>query len=429
MRVRLETLGCRLNEAELETWTRQFRERGFGIAGEGEPAELVVVNTCAVTAEAVRKSRQILRRVQRCNPAARLVVSGCLASLEAEAIAREQRVDLVVANREKEHLVEIAAQALDLPSEPSPSIDGDAKALFARGRQRAFIKVQDGCRHRCAFCIVTIARGEERSRPPGEVVAEINQLAAGGVREVVLTGVHLGGYGSDLGTDLFALLHAALADTDVPRIRLGSLEPWDIPSGLWGLFADPRLMPHLHLPLQSGSDSVLRRMARRCRTEDFARLAETARAQVAGINLTTDLIIGFPGESEAEWRESLDFVASIGFGHVHAFPYSPRAGTKAAQLPGQVPAEVRRTRGRELQALTRAMRREALTAQVGREVAVLVERPAGDQAPDAWLGYSENYLPVRLTADGSEDLTNRILRVRVAALSADGEGLQGTVSA
>ena len=319
MRVRLETLGCRLNEAELETWARQFRERGYGIAAEGEPADLVVVNTCAVTGEAVRKSRQILRRVQRHNPAARLVVSGCLASLEAAAIAREPPVDLVVANRDKERLVEIAAQALALPSRPPTDLDGDAGALFARGRQRAFVKVQDGCRHRCSFCIVTLARGEERSRPVGEVVAEINRLASGGVQEVVLTGVHLGGYGSDIASDLLALLRAVLGDTQVPRVRLGSLEPWEIPDGLWRLFADRRLMPHLHLPLQSGSDAVLRRMARRCRTRDFAALVATARERVPELNLTTDLIVGFPGETGAQWRETLDFVAAIGFGHVHAF--------------------------------------------------------------------------------------------------------------
>lgn len=428
MRIRLETLGCRLNEAELETWARQFRARGLRIAVGDEPADLVVVNTCAVTGEAVRKSHQILRRVQRSNPAARLVVSGCLASLEGAAIAEGHQVALVVANHDKERLVELAARALDLPSASPAPVDGDADTLFARGRQRAFIKVQDGCRHRCTFCIVTVARGEERSRPPSEVVAEINLLAASGVREVVLTGVHLGGYGSDIGSDLVGLVQSVLSGTEVPRVRLGSLEPWDISDGLWGLFADTRLMPHLHLPLQSGSDSVLRRMARRCRTADFARLAETARARVAGLNLTTDLIIGFPGEREAEWQETLDFVASIGFGHVHAFPYSPRAGTKAAELPGQVPPEVKRARGRELQALARAMRQEALAAQVGREVAVLVERPAGDQASDAWLGYSPSYFPVRIKAEGSGDLTNQILRVRIARLCSGGEALGGAIA-
>jgi threonylcarbamoyladenosine tRNA methylthiotransferase MtaB len=427
MRVRLETLGCRLNEAELETWARQFRARGFGIAAEGEPADLVVVNTCAVTGEAVRKSRQILRRVQRGNPAARLVVSGCLASLEAEAIAREQPVDLVVANRDKERLVELSVEALGLPSRPPADLDGEADTLFTRGRQRAFIKVQDGCRHRCTFCIVTLARGEERSRPVREVVAEINRLAAGSVQEVVLTGVHLGGYGSDIGSDLLGLLGAVLADTPVARLRLGSLEPWDIPDGLWGLFASPRLMPHLHLPLQSGSDAVLRRMARRGRARDFAALATAARERVPELNLTTDLIVGFPGETEAEWRETLGLVAGIGFGQIHAFPYSPRAGTRAARLRGQVPADLKRTRAREIQALAREARRAALERQVGGEVSVLVERPARNPASGDWLGYNPSYFPVRLRAEGVEDLTNRIVRVRITGCCADGDSLLGAV--
>ncbi len=242
MRVTLQALGCRLNEAELETWARQFRQRGYQIATAPESADLVVVNTCAVTAEAVRKSRKLLRRTQRENPRAKLVVSGCFASLESESLAREQGVDLVIPNQDKDRLVEITARELALPSMPRTAMDEDANPLFARGRQRAFIKVQDGCRYRCAFCIVTLARGEERSRPLADVVDEVNRLVSEGVKEIVLTGVHLGGYGSDGDSGLAELVRAVLADTEVPRLRLGSLEPWDLPPGLWELFDDPT--PH-----------------------------------------------------------------------------------------------------------------------------------------------------------------------------------------
>ena len=427
MRVHLQALGCRLNEAELENWARQFQRRGYEIAADGETADLLVVNTCAVTQEAVRKSRKLLRRTQRANPRAKLVVSGCFASLESEALARDQGVDLVVPNQDKDRLVEIAAAELLLPAMPLTAMEADTSSLFARGRQRAFVKVQDGCRYRCAFCIVTLARGEERSRPLSGIVDQINRLSTEGVREVVLTGVHLGGYGSDTGRDLGDLIRAVLADTDIPRVRMGSLEPWDLPERFWDLFANPRLMPHLHLPLQSGADSVLRRMARRCRTDEFTRLAAQAREQVADFNLTTDIIAGFPGETDAEWRRTMEYVGSIGFGHVHIFAYSPRTGTKAATLPQQIPPETRKARSREMHALTRRMKRTVLERHVGRRMPLLVEgRYAGGKDAD-WFGYTPNYLPVRLQAGPDEEMVNRILDVTLDRVHADGETLVGSL--
>ena len=233
-----------------------------------------MINTCAVTGEAVRKSRKLLRRAQRDNPRARLVVSGCAASLDGEDLG-DAGIDLLVNNVDKDRLVEIASAELALPLMPATAADPAADALFARGRQRAFVKIQDGCRYQCTFCITTRARGEERSRPATEICDEINQLTESGIQEVVLAGVHAGGYGSDIGDSLSGLLARVLTDTDIPRIRLGSVEPWDLPDGFWQLFQNPRLMPHLHLPLQSGADSVLRRMARRCKSGEFARLVET----------------------------------------------------------------------------------------------------------------------------------------------------------
>ncbi len=428
MRVNLQTLDCRLNEAELQTWTRQFQRQGHPVTADPEAADLVVVNTCAVTAEAVRKSRKLLRRAQRVNPWAKLVVSGCFASLDREAWAREQGIDLLVPNQDKDRLVEITARAFDLDSMAHDATEQATNPLFVRGRQRAFVKVQDGCRHRCTFCIVTLARSEERSRPIAEVVEEINRLGTEGVKEVVLTGVHLGGYGSGDRNDLAALIRAVLADTEVPRIRLGSLEPWDLPAGFWALFADRRLMPHLHLPLQGGSDSVLCRMARRCRTLDFVRLVGVARRQVADFNLTTDIIVGFPGETQAEWQRTLSFVASLGCGHLHVFPYSPRAGTKATTLPGQVHARTKQDRSRQMHALGRRMKREILARFVGRQLPILVEGPYGDSSESEWFGYMPNYLPVRVGADEMEDPANRILDVRLEAVHEDGAHLIGNPS-
>ncbi len=431
MRVRLKALGCRLNEAELEGWAERFQHRGFSIAGDDDPADLIVVNTCAVTQEAVRKSRKLLRRSQRANPHARIVVSGCLAALDGEALARESGIDLVVGNRDKDRLVEIAVDALELPVMPELSTTELANPLFARGRQRAFVKVQDGCRYQCSFCVTTRARGDERSRPVAEVVGAVNRLARTGVQEVVLAGVHLGGYGSDLGDDpgtgedLTSLLGAILADTDMPRVRLGSLEPWDLPESFWRLFENARLMPHLHLPLQSGSDRVLRRMARRCKTSEFAELAAFGRAAVPDLNITTDIIVGFPGETEDDWRRTLAFADAIGFGHVHIFAYSRRPGTRAADMPGQVDAETKKRRSRELHALAGRLKRQVLTAQPGKRVSVLCEGPPNGERAGHLFGYTPNYLPLYLESDGSPAAGNRILGVEVTGLEPAGDALVG----
>ncbi len=432
LRIHLQTLGCRLNEAELEAWARQFRHRGCRIATAAEPADVLVVNTCAVTAEAVRKSRKLLRRLQREHPKARLVVSGCAASL-ADADLGDTAIDLIVDNADKDRLVEITADALALPPPAQhPGVDA-AEALFARGRQRAFIKVQDGCRYACTFCITTVARGAERSRPLADILAEINAVAASGVHEIVLTGVQLGGYGRGPqavggAPDLAALIAAVLADTDVPRIRLGSVEPWDLPNHFWQLFDEPRLMPHLHLPLQSGSDTVLKRMARRCKTRDFARLVQDGRAAIPDLQVSTDVIVGFPGETDAEWRETLDFVATVGFSDLHIFPYSPRADTRAAEMPDPIPEPIKRERARALFELAAVLKTAALSTQAGRNLPVLVEGINADTEGPYAAGFTPSYLPVRLRA-APRDAVGRIVPARLLRLSNDAAALEARVHA
>lgn len=425
MRIHLHALGCRLNEAELETWARQFKAGGHGIVAAPEAADVVVLNTCAVTQEAVRKSRQLIKRAHQANPSARLVVSGCYASLEPDSAAETLGVDLVVENTDKDRLVEITARELDLPLMPAIATEPGETSLFTRGRHRAFIKVQDGCRYRCTFCIVTRARGEERSRPIADIVEEINALVAQGVQEAALTGVHVGGYGSDLGTDLSVLIAAILADTDLPRLRLASVEPWDLPEDFFALFDNPRLMPHMHLPLQSGSDTVLRRMARRCKTAEFERLVTEARTRIPGFNVTTDIIVGFPGETESEWAESRDFVGRIGFGHLHIFAYSPRAGTKAATLPGRIDKATQKARSRELHALGARLRRERLETMRGEQAEVLWERPRQTGTPGEviYTGYTPNFLRVEMPGPVDWDLENRITRVRLTALNPEADAL------
>ena len=402
MQVALTALGCRLNEAELERWAADFQAAGHRLTQTMEEADLVVVNTCAVTGEAVKKSRQLLRRARRRNAQAKLVVSGCYATLQPE-VEQDEDIDLVVGNADKERLVAIVRQKLALEDAADAPAQAPTAALFARGRNRAFVKAQDGCRHQCAFCIVTLARGAERSRPNEDIVAEINGLRRQGIKEAVLTGVHLGGYGRDLKTDLPALIETVLAETTLPRLRLGSVEPWDLNERFFSLFDNPRFMPHLHLPLQSGSDAVLRRMKRRGNSAAFAALAQAARERVPAMNLTTDVIAGFPGETEEEWRETMAFCRRLGFSHIHVFPYSPRAGTRAAGLPEQTPAAVKQRRCRQLQALARQLRRDFARRWVGRSFPVLVESAKGEIDGAAMrFGYSPNYLRTALPATGAK---------------------------
>jgi threonylcarbamoyladenosine tRNA methylthiotransferase MtaB len=421
MRIHLKTLGCRLNEAELETWSRQFQALGHRMTQHAEEADLLVVNTCAVTEEAVRKSRKLLGRAGRQNPNARLVVSGCYASLDPGASTEAEGVDLVIDNRDKDRLVEIVSRELDVKTMPQAALEPDTTGLLERGRQRAFIKVQDGCRYRCTYCIVTLARGEERSRPAGEVIDEINRLHREGIQEVVLTGVHIGGYGSELGSDISSLIRQVLAQTDIPRLRIGSIEPWDLPSHFWSLFENPRFMPHLHLPLQSGSDSVLRRMARRCRKDEYRELIRRARAEVPDFNVTTDIIVGFPGETEAEWQQTLDFVEEIGFGHLHIFAFSPRQGTKAAALPDPVSREIKRQRSEALHQLGERMKRSIRVSYIGRAMPVLIE----GSGENGWAGYTPNFLRVQLAPTPGISLENRIVEVELSGLADDDQHLLG----
>ena len=288
-------------------------------------------------------------------PTPRLAVTGCYATLEPETVAALPNVSLVVENRRKELLAELLQPwSAELDGQQWLRLEPETPAQPVH-RTRAFVKVQDGCNNHCTFCIVTVARGEERSRRLADIVDEVRRLAAEGYQEAVLTGVHLGGYGSDLDSDLSALVAAILHHTDLPRLRLSSLEPWDLHADFFDLWreSDGRLCPHLHLPLQAGCDRTLKRMARRTRVDDFRALVSAARARIPDLALTTDMIVGFPGESEADFDESLRFAEEIAFAHIHVFPYSARAGTAAAGFSGQVPVDERRQRVAAMEAVAR----------------------------------------------------------------------------
>ncbi|MEC7946535.1 MAG: tRNA (N(6)-L-threonylcarbamoyladenosine(37)-C(2))-methylthiotransferase MtaB [Myxococcota bacterium] len=426
MKVFLDQLGCRLNEAEVSLWRRQLRALGHATVSRVEDADVAVLNSCAVTAEAARTSRRRTRALHRMNPRANIVLTGCFATLEPGQAAALAGVDLVVPNSHKDRLVDRIIDHLDTVAAPWAAAEPGAPIHPDAPRTRAFVKIQDGCRNRCSFCIVTKARGEERSRGIKEIVDEISGLHDQGYSEVVLTGVHIGGYGHDRGGSLATLLDAILAQTHIPRIRLGSLEPWDLPDDLFDRWTDRRLLPHLHLPLQSGSDPVLRRMARRCPTARYRRVVGLARAAIPGLHLTTDLIVGFPGSTNEDHARSLEFLAQMGFGDAHVFTYSPRPGTAAARLPGQLSPQTKRARTRQMQAAVALARTRALRSRVGETRPVLFEGTP-KQAHDGYRfeGYTDTFQRVAIHLADRRSLRGHVLPIRIDSVE-DDRTLRGT---
>lgn len=379
--VALVNLGCRVNRVELDLMASELERAGVALVGE-EEASAVVVNTCAVTGEAEAKTRKAVRRAAGLPQGPLVVATGCVANLfsdELSALAPN-----VVVEREKSRVAARVLEGLGLAAggegraEPAPC---DPGAVTPTGRTRPGIKIQDGCDNRCTYCIVWRARGAARSEAPGRVVSEVRAAMARGAHEVVLTGINLGSYRASDGRgrelDLPALLELLLAETGVERVRLSSIEPPDVTERLCSVMAASggRVAPFLHVCLQSGCDETLRRMARVYRTDLFRRVAETARSHVPDIALSTDLIVGFPGETEEEFGRSLAFCREMRFSWMHVFRYSRRPGTPAATMPGQVPAGVSAERGRRARELAREMRLAEATRLVGAEDLVVVQYP------------------------------------------------------
>ena len=428
MKIHLKALGCRLNEAELEQWSRDFTGEGHSIVVNADEADVVVVNTCAVTTEATKKSRKLMNRLHRENPQSKVVVSGCYATLEEQEVAKRSGVDLVVNNADKDELPRKVMDAFADNTMPLNAMEPDQSSLFLRGKHRAFIKIQDGCRYRCTFCIVTVARGAERSRTLAELVSEVNSLHQQGIQEIVLTGVHVGGYGSDIESSLYELVTTLLNDTDIPRIRFASVEPWDLPEPFFALFENKRLMPHMHLPLQSGADTVLRRMSRRCKIGDFSSLVEQARSAIPDFNVTTDIIVGFPGETDDEWKMTMENVESIGFGHIHIFSYSPREGTKAAGLINPVDEAVKKFRSNQLHTLADTLKQKFHEKHLNTNVDVLWEGQKKDENNRlVFTGYTPNFCKVESNGDNDVLLEGRVKTTQLLNYSLDRSVLKGKI--
>lgn len=421
MKIYLDTVGCRLNQSEIESYARQFRSAGHTVIPTPREADLVVVNTCTVTNAAASDSRQKIRQAAR-SGAGEIVVTGCWSTLEPHSAASLPSVSKVIPNANKDTLVsdylQVSAETFDLEPLAREPLPG------ARLRTRAFIKVQDGCDNRCTFCITTLARGAGRSRTLEDVLGDVKWALDGNTQEIVLTGVHMGSWGVDLSPNLHLqdLVAFILKNTNIPRLRLSSLEPWDLDADFFNLWEDPRLCRHLHLPLQSGCEETLRRMARKTTPESYARLVESARAVVPDIAITTDIIVGFPGESSEEFAKSLAFVRQMGFSGGHVFTYSARPGTVAANLPNQVPFVERKERNAQM----RTVLAESASAYqgnfLGKTLPVLWES-ASALSPDGWHlnGITDNYL--RVNALAPTQLWNQITPVYLTGI--DSNGFQG----
>ncbi len=404
MKIFLDTIGCRLNQAEIESMARQFRVAGHEIVASADMADMAVVNTCAVTNDAASESRSKIRQIGRAG-VNEIVATGCWATLQPQRANDLPNIFRVITNDRKDHLV---ADVLDLPQQIFDIEPISRQPLPGLHRRtRAFIKVQDGCDNHCTFCITTVARGKGRSRSLADVIFDIRSALDGGAKEIVLTGVHLGSWGYDFstpfmgdsGNHLSDLIKAILNETDVPRLRLSSLEPWDLNEDFFSLWEDKRLMPHLHLPLQSGCASTLKRMARKTTPQSFRELVSAARNVMPDVALTTDIIAGFPGETEDEFAESLVFVKEMNFAGGHVFTYSPRPGTGAARMKGQIRPELGKKRNHILHEALENSAKSYRQKFIGQTMSVLWESTSevGDLGwqMEGWTG---NYLRVKAFA-------------------------------
>jgi threonylcarbamoyladenosine tRNA methylthiotransferase MtaB len=414
-KVAFKTLGCRLNQAESEKALEALGARGFDLAHAGEQPDVVVINTCTVTRESTASSRRLIRKTAEQHPGATVVVTGCYAVSDRAEVEAIPGVDLVVTNDDKDRIADLVAGVPAVRRLPLMVREAPRERL----RTRVAIKAQTGCDEWCTFCIIPRTRGPLRSYPEEQLVADVRRQVDRGVREVVLTGVHLGKYGDDLGErdGLARLVDRLTAIDGLLRLRLSSVLPVQVtPALLARVRDDPKVCRHLHVPLQAGDDEVLQRMHRPYRIAEFLERVEGAKAAIPGLGLSTDVIVGFPGETREQFAATLAVTERVGFSKLHVFRYSQRPGTPAADMAGQVPDPERKARARELIALGAELRRRFHEAHVGERLEVLVEG-AGEGLAE---GTSDNYIKVRFP--GGPELVDRLLAVR--GRRADAEGME-----
>ena len=423
MKFQIHTLGCKVNHAESSGIASELTARGMTQAETAAEADVLLINSCAVTSESVRKTKQLLRSLRRKNPTARIILTGCW----PQAFPEDDftGADFVTGTKERESLLrwlstEKAAQERAI----SPYQSGDAFSPLPCAdttRTRAFLKIQDGCNQFCSYCIIPYARGRCRSMPRERLEEEVRSLAAKGYKEIVLTGINIGFFGLDDGQDLADAVAFCAAQDGILRVRLGSLEPERMTAAQLQAFAAcKKFCPQFHLSLQSGSDAVLKRMHRRYDSAQYRALAQEIHRLFPDAALTTDVIVGFPGETDAEFQETLDFVREMDFAKVHVFPYSAREGTKAAEMSGQVPQSVKTARAAQLGALANDIRRAHLAKLVGRTVEVLAEGEKQQNAQRFFQGHTPDGTLVKIFLKNAEKgLQNSVICVTIEGYEDD----------
>ena len=424
MKVFLDMVGCRLNQAEIEQLALDLTARGQEIVAEPTEADYVVINTCCVTAKAAADSRKMVRHYQR-STGAKVLAMGCWVSafpqdsaelVSSDAVFTSEKRDLVL-KRLNNGEIESAVLREEL-------VKPD---LGSRSRTRSFIKVQEGCNNACSYCLTRIARGKSRSIPAEEVVRQIAQSEEFGVKEVVLTGVQIGAWGKDLEGNLRIsdLIEAILLHTKVPRIRISSIEPWDVDEHLLACFEDVRLCPYLHLPLQSGNDAILRRMARPITTTRYRELIETIGKHLPELAITTDIIVGFPGETDALFEETFQFIAEMPFSGGHVFKFSPMPGTPAAKFEEQIPAAISHERAKRIRELLQAKTRAMQTRKIGSDTNVLWEQGRENGSQIYYTGLTPDFFRVR--TQSKVNLTNTITLAHITGLDQAGLLIGGVI--
>lgn len=415
----IETHGCKLNQADTLVIAREFKEAGLMQVAENDRADVYVVNSCTVTHVADRKARHALRAARRRNPEATIVATGCYAQRTPEALEAIAEIDLVFGNVQKPRLVR---QVLDWRGEQAvPCATGDEAEYFSPhvGRSRAMMKIQEGCNQVCAYCIVPKVRGRERSIPTDELVSEVSAHVESGYKEVVLTGTQLGSYGFDLAeSSLVSLIGSILAQTDVGRLRVSSLQPKEMTDELLALWDDRRLCPHFHMPLQSGSDSILREMRRRYSSHEYEETVKRIRSRIPDASITADVIVGFPGESDRDFRDTYELCERISFTDMHVFPYSVRPGTSAAHYEDHVAPDVKSERMQALLELAKRQARQFRLSRIGATRRVLWESQGMRDNSLCWLGFTDDY--IRVMTKTTHPLLNEVTPATLIALANDG---------
>jgi threonylcarbamoyladenosine tRNA methylthiotransferase MtaB len=420
MRVAFYTLGCKLNQAETESLVGQFRQSGFQLVSPDDVADIYIANTCTVTHIADRKSRHWLRLTRRRNPQAIIIATGCYAQRSRQELA--QLADLVVDNTVKQHLLAII-QALSLEERVlDDSETKQSQVLAATVRTRSLIKIQDGCHGSCTYCIVPKVRPHEYSLPSSRIIDEVRQKVALGYKEVVLTGTKVGSY-RDGSADLRDLVQRILSDTGIERLRLSSLQPSEISSEFLALWQDERLCRHFHLALQSGSEAVLQRMRRSYSLDQYQRTVNLIKEKIPEVAITTDIMVGFPGENDEEFEQSCSFCQQAGFANIHVFPFSPRPETAAARMPGQIKDKGKQERNQRMLELSRSSRRRFCEQFLGQTMHVLWEKETSP-GRGIYSGLTGNY--IRVFAHSEKPLSNEITPVKLVEFH--NQGIWGEIA-